>query len=72
MTDGSTGDVGRFEKGKEYDIDGLPDSDMTANGKLEMVGDGTLGARYGDTYVTFEFSKVRCLDVRSVDTDTDR
>ena len=60
-------DAPEFKEGDEYDIDGLPDSDMTANGKLEMVGDGTLGARYGDTYVTFEFSKVRCLDVRSID-----
>jgi len=37
------------------------------SGKLELVGDGTLGARYGDYYVTFEWATVECTDVTHVD-----
>lgn len=49
------------------EFDAVPDSDMTPNGKLEMVGDNVLGARFDDLLVEFEFSHVRVTDVTSVD-----
>lgn len=55
-----------FEEGAVYELDELPESDMTHNGKLELVGDNTLGAKYGDKYVTFEWHTVRCTDVTNV------
>lgn len=54
----------RFKEGEEYELDSLPDSDMTNSGNLEMVGDGKLAAVYGETCVTFEWSTVRCVDVK--------
>lgn len=65
MTDTDTYD--EFEEGEEYEMDRLPDSDMTPSGNLEMVGDRTYGARYGDTLVTFVVKNVECIDVRGVD-----
>jgi len=35
-----------FEEGEEYYLDELPEMD-SPSGKLELVGDGTLGAKYG-------------------------
>lgn len=57
----------QFKEGEEYDLDNLPESDMTNSGKLEMVGDGKLGARYGNLYVTFEWSTVECVDVTTIE-----
>lgn len=56
-----------FVEGEEYVMSELPDSDMTPTGNLEDLGDGRLAARYGDVYVTFEFSTVRCVDVERVE-----
>ena len=54
-----------FEEGEEYDIEEIPDSDMTNSGALEAVGGGKLAAKFGDTYVTFKKSKLTCVDVRT-------
>lgn len=56
-----------FVEGEEYDLDELPENDMLRSGKLESLGDGRLAARYGDTYVEFEWSKVECVDVKERD-----
>lgn len=57
----------KFTEGEEYALDNLPESDMTNSGNLEVVDrEGTLAARYGDVYVEFEWSKVRCTDVTRV------
>lgn len=53
----------KFEEGEEYDLDELPESDMTNSGKLEDLGNGKLVAKYGEEYVEFEWGKVRCTDV---------
>lgn len=52
-----------FNEGAVYKLDELPDSDMTHSGKLELIGDNTLGAQYENYYVTFEWHTVRCTDV---------
>lgn len=57
----------RFEQGQEYDFDDLPESDMTTSGTWELVGDKTLGGIVDGHYVTLEFSKVECVDVRPTD-----
>jgi len=56
-----------FTEGEEYEMAELPQSDMTASGNLEAIGDGRLAARYGDKYVTFEYHTVKCVDVKNID-----
>lgn len=57
----------QFEQNQEYNLSDLPESDMTPSGNLEALGEGMFAARYGDVYVTFEFSKVRCVNVQDVE-----
>lgn len=49
-----------FEKGEEYELAGFPF-------KLEEVGEGEIECRAGDEIVTFEYSKMRCVDVTHVE-----
>lgn len=51
-----------FTEGERYELDELPEMD-SPSGKLELVGDGKLGAKYKDYYLTFEFATVECIDV---------
>lgn len=59
-----------FAEGEEYELDELPANDHTTSGELEdscdliHVGDGVFEAKYGDTIVEFELSKIRCVAVR--------
>jgi hypothetical protein len=60
-----------FEEGAIYDAEELVElcaGEMDSpSGKLELVGDQTLGAKYNDYYLTFEYVTLECTDVTHVD-----
>ena len=56
-----------FTEGDEYELEELPDSDLTDDGTLESNGDGTLAGIFGDQYVEFEWAGVRVTDVEDVE-----
>jgi hypothetical protein len=56
-----------FEEGEHVRPADLPESDMTSNGNLELVGNGKYAALYDEHYVTFEVGFFECVDVTHVD-----
>lgn len=60
-----------FQEGQEYDIDELPESEMTNSGSWELVDSQTLGGVVDGQYVTLEYRTVECVDVRPVDDSSD-
>ena len=56
----------RLEEGEEIALDELPESEMSPDGKWELVDDMTLGGEVDGKLVTLEFSSAEVTDVTPV------